>query len=278
MKEERPVPSPVGAAVLTILAWAIATFGFVLMLPDAGLSLALAIGLCLGYGGVGTVAARSVAPPADERLGLRGFAPRFALPILLALPAIVLASEIDNWVRPLFPALPIPDAAAEAPPDEAVLRLAMVEVVIVLVLLRPVLEEFFFRGVVQQGLVAHLGAAGGVLQTALLSGLASGGLALPFGPDRAASDAVQAVFLGLWLGLLRQVSGSLLAAIVAAVLLEAASVALGTGLAERIPIAGFNAPGEHTAVAVLAACVLPVATAVALCLRWRDGREDVPQI
>jgi membrane protease YdiL (CAAX protease family) len=268
---QRPVPSPVGAAVLTLLAWAIAIFGFALLLEDAGMSLALAIGLCLGYGGVGTVAARAVPPPADQRLGLRGFAPRFALPILLALPIVVLGSEVDNWVRPLFPALQLPEGAAGAPADEEVVRLAAVELVIVLVLLRPVLEEFFFRGVVQQGLVAHLGAVGGVLQTSFLSGLASGGLALPFGADRAASTAVQGVLVGLWLGLLRHTSGSLLAAIVAAVLLEAASIALATGLAERIPIAGFNAPGEHTPVAVLAACALPVAAGVALALRFREA-------
>jgi membrane protease YdiL (CAAX protease family) len=259
-----------------MLAFAIATFGFVLLLPAAGLSFALAIGLCLGYGGVGTIAARAVPPPAEQRLGLRGFAPRFVLPILLVLPAVVLASEIDNWVRPLFPALVLPDAANGAPSDEEVLRLAALELVIVVVLLRPVLEEFFFRGVVQQGVVAHLGAVAGVAQTALLSGLASGGLALPFGPDRAASAAAQGVLLGLLLGVLRHASGSLLASMVAAVLLEATNVAMAAGLAELLPIAGFNAPGEHTPVAVLATCALPVIGGVVLCLRWRSGQEDVP--
>jgi membrane protease YdiL (CAAX protease family) len=261
--------------LLTLLAWATSLFGLALLAADAGPWLSLAVGLCLGYGGVGTLAARAVPAPAEARLGLRGFAPRFGLPIVLLLPAIVLGSEIDNWVRPLFPALPVPKEA-EALPSEEVLRLVTLEYVIVQALIRPVLEEFFFRGVMQQGLIAHLGAVAGVVQTALLAGLASGGLALPFGgAGLAASSAARGAFLGLALGLLRHASGSLLAPIVAAVLLESAAIALGTGLAADLPIAGFNAPGDHTPLAILAASALPVAAAITLALRWRC-RGDVP--
>ena len=204
-------------------------------------------------------------PPADERLGLRGFAPRFALPILLMAPAILLTSEIDNWVRPLFPAtLPGLEAAAASAIEE---RFAAFEAVITLVLLRPVLEEFFFRGVVQQGVVAHLGFPAGLLQTALLSGLASGGLMLLAGPDRAASAAAQATFVGLLLGVLRQGSGSLLAPILAAVLMQSAGVAF-VAASERLPIQGFTGPpGEHTPLWILVACAAPVALAVWLSLR-----------
>jgi membrane protease YdiL (CAAX protease family) len=265
-EEERPVPSPAGAAVLTLLAWAIATFGWALLAQDAGPFFSLAVGLCLGYGGVGTAAARAVPAPADARLGLRGFAPGLLLPILLLVPAVVLASEIDNHVRPLFPPLPqAPDAPA--PEDAEVLRLAATEYLITMVLLRPVLEEFFFRGVIQQGLVAHLGAAAGVLQTAVLGGLASGGIALLLGPDRAASAAAQAAFLGLPLGLLRQVSGSLLAPILAAMAMAGASFVSFTALAERLPIPGFNAPGEHTPPWMLAVCAALAASGAALAPR-----------
>ena len=59
---ERPLPSPVGATVLTLLAWFTVILGGAL-LESAGPALALAVGLCLGYGGVGTVAARAVPPP-----------------------------------------------------------------------------------------------------------------------------------------------------------------------------------------------------------------------
>jgi membrane protease YdiL (CAAX protease family) len=265
---ERPLPSPVGATVLTLLAWFTVILGWAL-LESAGPSLALAVGLCLGFGGVGTVAARAVPAPADRRLGLRGFAPSFALPILLMAPAIVLASEIDNWVRPLFPAtLPGLEAAAAAATDEGSVAF---EAIITLVLLRPVLEEFFFRGVVQQGVVAHLGFPAGLLQTALLSGLASGGLMILGGPDRAASAAAQAAFVGLLLGVLREGSGSLLAPILAAVLMQSAGVA-AVAAAERFPIQGFTGPpGAHTPLWILAACAAPVALAVWLSLRNMSG-------
>lgn len=262
-----PLPSPVGAAMLTLLAFTIALFAWLLLL-EVGTALSLAVGLCLGYGGVGTLAARSVPAPAELRLGLRGFPPRFLAAILLVLPAIVLASELDNWVRPLFPELPIPEAAREAPADEVVARLATLELVITLVLLRPVLEEFFFRGVVQQGLVASLGPVAGVVQTALLGGLASGGLGLPFGPDRAASLGVQAAFLGLLLGLLRHTSGSLLAPLLAAVGMSASGVFFAAALAERVPIPGFNAGGDHTPPWILAACAAAVALGCWLALRF----------
>jgi len=262
-----PVPSPLGASILTLLAWAIAISGWMLLLPDAGPAFSLAVGLCLGFGGVGTIAARSVPPPAELRLGLRGLALRFALPIALVLPAVVLASELDNLVRPLFPELPLPEAGEGTALDPEVARLAALEFVITLVLLRPVLEEFFFRGVVQQGLVAHLGFPAGLLQTAILSGLASGGLLLVAGPDRAASAAAQGAFAALLLGTLRQGSGSLLAPILAAVLMQSTGVA-AVAAGERFPIQGFTGPsGEHTPLAILAACAAPVALGCFLALR-----------
>jgi membrane protease YdiL (CAAX protease family) len=266
--EERPVPSPVGAAALTLLAWSLTIFGQVLF-SEVGAAFAVAVGLCIGFGGVGTLAARSVPAPADVRLGLRGFRPAFLLPILLLLPSVLLASEIDNWVRPLFPALPAPEPRAAAP-DQEELRLAAIEYVITLVLMRPVLEEFFFRGVVQQGLVAHLGAIGGVAQTALLSGLASGGLA-PLGPGSVASGAAQAAFLGLLLGLLRHASGSLLAPMVAAVGMETLRF-VAVSLAPSVPIQGFNLPGpDHTPLVILAPCAALVALGTWLALRLPRG-------
>jgi membrane protease YdiL (CAAX protease family) len=267
--EEPALPSPVGATVLTLLAWVTIILGWAL-LEEASPSLGLAVGLCLGFGGVGTLAARAVPAPADRRIGLRGFAPRFALPVLLMAPAIVLVSEIDNWVRPLFPRGPALEAVAASGGG----RYAAFEAVITLVLLRPVLEEFFFRGVVQQGLVAHLGFPAGLLQTAILSGLASGGLLLVAGPDRAASAAAQGAFAALLLGTLRQGSGSLLAPILAAVLMQSAGVA-AVAAAERFPIQGFTgSSGEHTPLAILAACAAPVALGCFLALRAPAAEGD----
>jgi membrane protease YdiL (CAAX protease family) len=270
--EERPVPSPFGAATLTLLAWALTMVGEALF-ADVGAAFAVAVGLCIGLGGVGTLAARSVPSPADVRLGLLGFRPAFLVPILLMLPSVVLASEIDNWVRPLFAALPPPEPAQPAP-DEEELRLVAIESVITLVLLRPVLEEFFFRGVVQQGLVAHLGALGGVVQTALLSGLTAGGLAL-VAPGLVASEAAQTAFLGLLLGLLRHTSGSVLASMVAAVGMRVLGF-VAVAMASSVPIRGFNTPGpDHTPLAILAPCATLVALGAWLALRYPAGEGSL---
>jgi hypothetical protein len=121
--------------------------------------------------------------------------------------------------------------------------------------------------VIQQGAVASLGAAGGVAYTAALFGLATGGLELPFGPDRAASAAVQAAFAGLLLGLLRHASGSLLAAMVAACALESLGIASVAVFGDAFPIPGYNAPGPHTPLAVLVPCAAAVALGVWLALR-----------
>ena len=115
-----------------------------------------------------------------------------------------------------------------------------------------------------------------MLQTALLSGLASGGLALPLGPDRAASAAVQAAFVGLLLGLLRHSSGSLLAPILASIAMSASGVVFAANLAERVPIPGFNAGGDHTPLWMLAVCAAPVALGCYLTVRFAEGRGDEP--
>jgi membrane protease YdiL (CAAX protease family) len=246
-------------------------FGLELFSGAGGFALGLA--LCLGFGGVGTLAARAVPAP-EERLGLRGFSPGLLLPIALLLPAVVLASEIDNLVRPLLPSVPASGGAqGAAPPADEVLRLAVLEYAIVMVLLRPLLEEFFFRGVVLQGAVVHLGAAGGVAYTALLSGLASGGLALGLGPDRAGSAAAQAAFLGVALGLLRLASGSLLAPILAATAMQGTVLLAAFWLEERVPIPGFNAPGDHTPAWILAGCAASVTLGIGLALRALRARR-----
>jgi membrane protease YdiL (CAAX protease family) len=274
VSEPQPtLPTPLGAASLTLFAWAITLFGTALASEAQG-AIALAIGLCLGFGGVGTMAARSVPPPSDLRLGLHGFPLRFLAPLLLIAPSIVLASEIDNWMPALLPPLPAGDDAAEAVANPEIAQLETLEAVITMVLLRPVLEEFFFRGVIQQGLVAHLGALGGVLQTALLSGVAAGGLFLVLVPSVAASAAAQAAFMALLYGVLRYTSGSLLTTILASIgygLLGVAATQLG------VDIPGFTTGREvHTPLWLLLPSALSVVAGVALALRWRIPGGAIP--
>jgi membrane protease YdiL (CAAX protease family) len=269
VKAPDAIPTPLGAASLTLFAWAITLFGTGLA-SDADGALAVAIGLCLGFGGVGTMAARSVPPPSDLRIGLHGFPTRFLVPILLMAPAIFLASEIDNWMPAFLP--PIPEPAADTlPQDPEVAQLATLEAMITLVLLRPVLEEFFFRGVIQQGLVAHLGAIGGVLQTALLTGVAGAGLFLVIAPNVAASAGVQAAFLAILYGVLRHASGSLLASITAAVGYGLISLAL----TQLVQIPGFNSGEDaHVPIGILLASAVSVAAGAWLTLAWRIDRPE----
>jgi membrane protease YdiL (CAAX protease family) len=186
-------------------------------------------------------------------------------------PVIILASEIDNWMPDFLPPLQVPPEAT-APTDPEVQQLETVELIITMVLLRPVLEEFFFRGVIQQGLVAHLGAVGGVLQTALLSGVAGGGIFLVLAPNHAASAGAQAAFVGVVYGVLRHASGSLLAPIFAAVFYGLLSYAV-TALAF---IPGTVGSDVHTPLAILAPCALSVALGLWLAIHWRLAIPDPP--
>jgi membrane protease YdiL (CAAX protease family) len=248
----------------------------VLTTPAEGGVFGLALGCLLGFGGAGTLAARGVPPPAERRIGLIGFAPRLLLPLALLAPFVLLASEIDNCIAAaFFPAAKT--AASEATGPDA---LATLEWVLFAVLLRPVLEEFFFRGVVQQGVVAALGPARGVLLTALLFAFVrtslSGG-----DPYHAVSFGVQALSTGLLLGFVRLASGSILACVLLQTALEGAGV-LSLVLRESLQIPGFNAEGAHTPLAWLVPAALSVGLGIARLgrERWRPtagpgGRDRV---
>jgi membrane protease YdiL (CAAX protease family) len=263
-----PVPRPRAALALTAIAWSVMVLVTVLTTPAEGGVFGLALGLLLGFGGAGTLAARSVAPPAERRIGLVGFAPRLLLPLVLLAPVVLLASELDNWIAALF--FPAAETAAEgaAGPD----TLATLEWVLFAVLLRPVLEEFFFRGVVQQGVVAALGPARGVLLTALLFSFVRTSV---FGADayHAVSLGAQSLATGLLLGFVRLSSGSILACVLLQTALEGAGV-LSLVLRESLPIPGFNAAGAHTPLAWLLPAALSVGLGVALL--GREVRRTSP--
>jgi len=255
-----PAPTPLGALVLTGLAWAVMVFVSVLATPATGGTLGLALGTALGFGGAGTLAARQIPAPAELRIGLRGFAPRLLLALVLLVPSVLLASELDNWIALLFPG-----AKDAAPEDPALDSLGTLELVLFAVLLRPVLEEFFFRGVVQQGLVAALGAGRGVVLAASLYALVRASLGI--GDEyRTLTMGAQALLDGLLLGFMRLASGSILPGI----LLQMGMVAVGlVAVAAKgwLPIPGFNAGGAHTPIAWLVPSALSVALGVSLLVR-----------
>ncbi len=264
-----PAPTPLAALLLTAFAFCAFALTAMLVTPGVGGSFGLALGLLLGFGGAGTLAARSVPPPADRRIGLAGFAPHLLLPLALLTPVVLLLSELDNGVATLLFAGQKPSAGELAPG-----ALDTLEWVLFAVLLRPVLEEFFFRGVVQQGVVAALGPGRGVLYTAALFALVRASL---FAGDayHATSFGAQALWLGALLGFVRLASGSILPGALLSMAVEAAGV-LSLQLRDALAIPGFNAAGAHTPIAWLLPAALSVGAGIALLARHaRDphGRE-----
>jgi sodium transport system permease protein len=258
VNETRPFPTPFQAALLTLMgsffAGAVLIVASEWMTPTA----ALGLGTTVGLGAAGTLGAVNVPPPHGARVGLRGLRPRHLLPLLLLLPMALLASELDNVVR-VF--LPPPDQQQVAqqvleklPTDTG---LAMLETVVVVVGLVPLVEEWFFRGVLQQGLVASAGARGGIFLTALLFAMGHGSPGVS--PESWAALVAQALLLGLLLGFARHQTGSILASIFLHVGVNGMGV-LALALPGLIVIPGYNAPGAHTPPWLL----LPSIAAVAL--------------
>ena len=127
------------------------------------------------------------------------------------------------------------------------------------------LEEFFFRGVIQQGVVAALGTRGGIVFTAALFALVRTSL---FASDayHATSFGLQALGLGVLLGFVRLASGSILASALLLSAIEASGV-LAHAFRETVPIPGFNAGGAHTPLSFLLPAALSVAAGVWLLAR-----------
>lgn len=266
MKPGSVYPTPLAAVGLTVLALATALFVAALLFSVVTPLTALGIGLAAGFGGVGTLAARRVPPPHEERLGLRGFAWRHLLPLLLLLPVTLLASELDNVIRALLPAADHAEIAQRTAErlTGAGDALSWIESVIVALGIAPVVEEFFFRGVLLQGLVASSGVLPALAGTALLFGLGHGTLGAS--PGAWLSAVAGATLFGVVLGWVRLGTGSLLASM----LLHGGINALGLvalQLAERVPIAGYNAPGTHTPATILVPAALSVALGLWLLAR-----------
>jgi hypothetical protein len=263
-----------GITVLALLAY-IAVVGIVTALGGGGpLRLAEALGLVVGFGGIGTLAARQVPPPQAERLGLRAMPLRFLLPLLLLLPVALLSREVDNVARVLLARAPGAEIAGLSEKLTPAGVLEMLEGAILTIGIQPVVWEWFFRGVVQQGVVTQLGMGRGIVIAALLYALAlsQGAVGTSFVLWVAAtlSEFVNAIVYGL----ARHYSGSLLAPILLHLAL-AAGARLALGLAPRFPIPGFNAAGLHTPVQFLLPAAASVALGIALLVRSGGGSPSV---
>jgi hypothetical protein len=332
-----PFPDVRSAFLLTI--GAILAGGLVgVLFLDLGPLAAEGLGTALGIGGVATLAARRVAEPQAARIGLAPL-PWRAWPMILCLvPAVLVASELDNFAYELPPktetsaqtqapaaetragdqdkdepdtadgaaaakveesaATAVPEtesvgtgdekagdtgepgnAAAEAEakpesptagddasePAEPIKPLidpddpfSLMEALIVVVGIAPVIHEFLFRGVLQQGLVAQLGLMRGVTLASLLWTMLRPPGATS--PARFAGAFIAWFALGWLLGMVRASTGSILGSILLASLWAAVGLA-SLALQGRVDLPGMNVDGTHLPVVVTLASILLVAWA-----------------
>ncbi len=236
---------------------------------------ALGVGMTLGLGGVCAAVTRLVPQPHTERLGLRGFPAKFWVPILFLVPITLVASEVDNWANLLAPppdAAEIEERVTERLPHDT--PLAIAESLIVAVGLAPVIEEWLFRGIIQQGAIARFGVGWGILFTAALFGVGHVGPGVSAAAWLASISV--ATLYGFMLGILRQNTRSLLAPIALHMGINASAV-LGMVFAEPVPIAGFNAPGDHTPSAYLFPAAISVLIGWWLVSRWALPPVEIPE-
>ena len=266
----RPFPTPLNAVLLTMMGSFFSTAIAVMLSDVVTPTAAIGIGGVLGLGGAGMLGAANIPPPHAERVGLRLPSRRQLFGVLLLLPIAILASEMDNAIGALFPA---PDATQvveqiveRLPVDNS---LATLETLIVAVGLVPVVEEWFFRGVIQQGLVASLGAPVGVFVTALFFALGHGaGLSV----QAWGALVAQTLLMGLAFGYARHRTGSLLSPILLHIGVNGLGVA-AMAAPRVIAVPGYNVPGDHTPLGILLPSLLSVALGV-----WWLSKEVVPEI
>ena len=319
---QEPYPDLRSAFLLTVLAF-VATLFTALLFFGLGPLVALGVGQAIGVGAVATMAAQRVPEPQAERLGLRAL-DTSAIPLILCLvPAILLASELDNiaadfsgadpsaierstvdaeteavdgeertreTVEPEFGGdIPEDSPSEERVPgareeDEELARIfdandpwSMLQLVIVMIGIAPVVEEFLFRGVIQQGLIRRMGLLQGIGFAALLSTLAR-----PHqlgDPARWLVAMLSFLALGCLLGLVRIATRSILGP----VLLTSSWAAVGVlalAWAGEFDLPGLNVEGTHLPPQITLVSTIVVAwaswTLYAEALRRYDAERDGP--
>ncbi len=319
---KQPYPDVRGAFMLTLLAMLAAAFTGVAFI-DFGLLAAVGIGQAIGVGAVATMGAKRVAEPQAERLGLRALDWKTVPTILCLAPAVLLASELDNFAAD-WSGQPIPiEVAAEDSDDdpseedshdakvglgdardsepaaaastarrdegdrdsedlagdpESVLRgplidpddpLSLLSAFIVMVGISPVVEEFLFRGVIQQGLVQRLGLLRGVTTVALLWTLLRPAPIAGF--TRFLAAAVASFALGWALGIVRIATGSILGSILLAALWATIGLS-AVALEGRMDLPGMNVQGTHLPWSVTLASMMLVGWAGRAIYREAEER------
>jgi hypothetical protein len=149
--------------------------------------------------------------------------------------------EVESSIEAESPGA-APDSDLQAPlinPDDP---WSLLSACIVLVGISPVVEEFLFRGVIQQGLVQRLGLLRGVTMVALLWTLLRPAPIAGF--TRFFAAAIASFGLGWALGIVRVATRSILGSILLAS--SWAAISLGSvALEGRMDLPGMNVEGSH---------------------------------
>lgn len=268
-------PDVRGAFMLTLLATLSAALVGVLLI-ELGTLAAVGVGQAVGMGGIATMAARRVPEPQAERIGLRGFELRALVPVLCLVPLVLVVSEIDNiataWIgigdsRVGADAIAGLEGPAEVAGTDEAGELdemmgplidpgdawSLLQGFVVLAGIAPVVEEFLFRGVLQQGVIARLGLVRGIMVVALLWTLLR---PAPFDHWlRFLATALASLGLGFALGIVRVATGSILASMLLSSLWSL--IALGAlALQGHVELPGLNVEGTHLPLLLLLASVL----------------------
>lgn len=208
------------------------------------LMVSMGIGYAIGLGGIATLAARAVPPPHDVRLGLRNFDLNLLPALAALLPCVFLLSELNLYLEWVLP--PSPEFTELREEMEVLLKaesaFATLETIVVAVGIIPIVEGFFFFGVLQQGIMERMGRARGMLLITILYSV------VHFPASGAPGDSVVPLptwlIIGSLLCLVRLASGSILPVI----LVSAAFSMIHLTAKEEAPIfsvPAFNAPGDE---------------------------------
>jgi len=240
--------------------------------------LGLSVGVAVGFGLVGTLAARRVPDPVEKRIGLMKFPPGAFGLVLLLVPLVFWLSEFDNIAAELFERPEPPETDVDPEPGSSGLSsetLRLMEYGLFAVFLRPVVEEFFFRGVLQQGAVGQLGGRSGVILQTLLFVIVRGSAGI--GSAYALLSIMsQALVQGLLLGALRLGTGSILPGMLLQGLINAVGL-IAIAIAADVPITGLNLQDEgHMSAAFLIPSAVSVGLGLVLLRRRVAEREPLP--
>ena len=263
---EEELPFTAGFAIVLALGAAYLQFAiavaFLWSYPESlGSPARLGIAAILAYGGAFALATRRIHDAPGEALGFVHSPHQGWMAALLLLPSIVLISEVDNVFKVLVP----PRAAADAPTTGG---LYLVEWAVLLIAVLPVVEEVFFRGLLQPPLVRAWGRTRGVLACGAIAGFA-----FSVGLFNYALFPIVAA-RGLLLGLLRESAGSLLPGLVLNVAFGAIAM---LAMREFFGIPGFDdGNSAHTPLFWLAPAAVSTGAGIGLCrvlLRARERLE-----